>query len=153
MILFQNYIKWYNLCHNLFMWRVLSSKSVFPYRIIIIPLSFITRHVNKLYHKLWSSYTTNYIILCVTIVTLFAFIFYFYTRFAFLFSLITFFFLGTFVLSLCFNLLPLTDYSIESILSTHCSVSHEGDYLWITNSFESNSVLSFTCKDTQNKNK
>ena len=146
------YHKMYNLCHNLFMWRVLSSKSVFPYRITIIPLPFITCHVNKLYHKLWTSYTTNCTILCVTIVTLFAFIF-FPIHVLLFFSVLSIFFLGTLVLSLCFNLLPLTDYSIESMLSTYCSVSHEGDYLWITNSFESNRVLSFTCKDTQNKNK
>ena len=152
MISFQNYIKWYNLCHNLFMWRVLSSKSVFLCRIIIIPLPFITHHINKLYHKLWTSYTINCIILCVTIITLFAFIF-FLIHVLLFFSVLSIFFLGTLVLSLCFNLFPLTDYSIESILSTHCSVSHKGDYLWITNSFESNSVLSFTCKDTQNKNK
>ena len=116
---------------------------MFPCRITIIPLLFITRHVNKLskclvcvfkqpflvfkqhfmhfntlfyphifpqifsnnnfqflntctkqtlYHKLWTSYTTNCIILCVTIITLFAFIFFSYTRFAFLFSLVNFFF-------------------------------------------------------------
>ena len=122
------YIKWYNLCHNLFTWRVLSDKNVFLCRTTIIPLSLLICHLDKLYHKLYYFMRDYHYSFC--------FHFFSYTRFAFLFSLITFFFLGTFVLSLCFNLLPLTDYSIESILSTHCSVSHEGDYLWITNSFE-----------------
>ena len=95
MISFQNYIKWYNLYHNLFMWQVLSSKSVFPYRITIIFLPFITRHVNKLYHKLWTSYTTNCIILCVIIITLFAFIF-FLIHVLLFFSVLSIFFFWNF---------------------------------------------------------
>ena len=122
------YIKLYNLCNNLFTWRVLSDKNVFLCRTTIIALSLLICHLDKLYHKLYYFMRDYHYSFC--------FHFFSYTRFAFLFSLITFFFLGTFVLSLGFNLLPLTDYSIESILSTHCSVSHEGDYLWITNSFE-----------------
>ena len=89
------YIKWYNLCHNLFMWWVLSDKNVFPCRITIISLPFITRHINKLYHKLWTNYTTNGIILCVTIITLFAFIF-FLIHVLLFFSVLSFFFFRNF---------------------------------------------------------
>ena len=128
------------------MWRVLSSKSVFPCRITIIPLPFITRYVNKLsgclvcvfkqslsvfkqyfthfnilfypyifsqiflnnnfqflntytkqtlYHKLWTSYTTNCIVLCVTIITLFAFIF-FLIHVLLFFSVLSIFFFRNF---------------------------------------------------------
>ena len=37
----------------MFTWRVLSGKSVFPHRTIIIPLSFLTYNKDELYHKLY----------------------------------------------------------------------------------------------------